>query len=61
LKITPRSGLPLRGDAGIIASDANGTMNIARLYWSNPNTNLLNDLPSEAWFDPAAWGVLALQ
>jgi hypothetical protein len=46
----------IRGDAGFISSDALGTLNVARTYWSNQATNLTNDLPSEAWLYPAAWG-----
>jgi hypothetical protein len=46
----------VRGDAGFISSDAQGTSNVARTYWSNKATNLNNDLPSEAWLYPATWG-----
>ncbi|MBA3686006.1 MAG: hypothetical protein H0W72_12325, partial [Planctomycetes bacterium] len=46
----------LRGDVGIISSDAAGLINVARTYWSNQHTNLVNDLPQEAWFEPSAWG-----
>ncbi len=52
----PKAGQKVRGDAGFISSDAAGTLNAARTYWSNPSTNLTNDLPSEAWLEPAAWG-----
>jgi len=56
LGLKPRPGLRLRGDAGFISSDAEGTVNVARTYWSNPATNLTSDLPAEAWLQPAAWG-----
>ena len=48
-------GVSLRGDAGIIFSDAAGTANAARAYWANPNTNLVSDLPQEAWIYPEMW------
>ena len=51
-----KPGGTIRGDAGIIASDAAGMINTARTYWSNQETNLVNDLPQEAWFAPRAWG-----
>lgn len=53
---TPVPGSVLRGDAGFISSDSDGLNNVARTYWSNPATNLVNDLPTESWFEPAAWG-----
>ncbi|MCY3024347.1 MAG: hypothetical protein NTW87_35675 [Planctomycetota bacterium] len=54
--LKPTTGMVVRGDAGFISSDAQGTVNVARTYWSNRATNLTNDLPSEAWLYPAAWG-----
>jgi hypothetical protein len=51
-----RSDESLHGDLGVISSDAAGTVNVARTYWSNRQTNLVNDLPLEAWFSPAKWG-----
>nr|MBA3686719.1 hypothetical protein [Planctomycetota bacterium] len=59
LGFAPSAGLCVRGDAGVIASDADGLRDVARSYWSNPATNLVNDLPSEAGLEPAAWGVWA--
>jgi hypothetical protein len=56
LGLKPRPGLRLRGDAGFISSDAGGTVNVARTYWSNRTTNLTSDMPTEAWLEPAAWG-----
>lgn len=56
LGLTPKAGTDIRGDVGFISSDATGTINIARTYWSNQNTNLVNDEPFEALFKPAAWG-----
>ena len=56
LKFKPVSGLTIRGDAGFISSDANGKVNVMRTYWSNPSTNLNNDMPTEAWLYPKMWG-----
>ena len=48
----------MRGDLGFISSDEAGTINSARTYWANKDTNLVNDLPQEAWLYPATWGLL---
>ena len=56
LGLSPAPGLIVRGDAGFISSDAQGTKNVARTYWSNTVTNLTSDEPSEAWLYPATWG-----
>ncbi|HZZ72124.1 MAG TPA: hypothetical protein VFE24_07705 [Pirellulales bacterium] len=52
----PAAGATIRGEAGFISSNAEGTIDVARTYWSNPATNLTNDLPSEAWLYPNTWG-----
>jgi hypothetical protein len=52
-----KPGAETRGDIGFISSDAAGRINTARTYWSNQATNLVNDEPMEAWFDPSRWGV----
>jgi hypothetical protein len=28
-----------------------------RVYWSNPDTTLISDLPAEARLSPGAWGL----
>ena len=61
LGIVPKSGLTLKGDLGFISSDASGTIDTARTYWSNLATNLVNDLPIEAWLSPNGWGEFNLQ
>ena len=61
LGIAPKPGLELSGDLGFILSDTAGTINSARLYWSDHDTNLVNDEPLEAWLRPGAWGTLKLQ
>ncbi len=57
----PTAGFITRGDAGFISSDALGTTNVARTYWSNEVTNLTNDMPLEAWIYPATWGELKFE
>lgn len=56
-----KSGTTLHGDLGFITSDAQGMINSARVYWSNQKTNLVNDLPSEAWMDLKQWGSIKVQ
>lgn len=58
LGLKPVKGLKVRGDFGFISSDASGTLNAARTYWRNKDTNLVNDLPQEAWLFPATWGCI---
>lgn len=61
LSLTMKQGTKLRGDLGIIASDATGLVNVARTFWAQPPTNLVNDLPSEAWFSPQGWGDFTIE
>jgi hypothetical protein len=59
--LSPEPGVTLPADVGFISSDADGTINTARTYWSNKQTNLVSDEPSEAWLYPANWGELAFE
>jgi len=59
--LAPKAGMSLRGDLGIISSDAQGRINVARTYWANPHTNIVSDLPTEAWLCPARWGQLKFE
>ncbi len=61
LGVTPRSGLKLRWDVGVLFGDDGGTQTVARHYWSNKATNLVNDVPGEADLAPQIWGVLELE
>ncbi len=60
LGVAPKAEMTLRGDVGFILSDPSGTINTARVYWSNPSTNLVNDQPHEAMLQPQAFGVFIL-
>lgn len=61
LDLQLQSGMTLRGDVGFISSDATGRVNNARTYWSNKQTNLVSDLPSEAWLYPQQWGSITVK
>ena len=60
LGVTPQAGLKLRGDAGLILSDPSGTIDAARVYWSNKSTGLVNDQPGEAILHPQGFGEFIL-
>jgi hypothetical protein len=61
LGIAPSKGLKLRGDLGVLSADGGGTQTIARRYWSNKATGLVNDIPGEADLEPATWGNFVLE
>ena len=52
----PEAGTTLTGDVGIIVADSAGQINTARIYRSNPGTNLVNDQPGEARIRPDGFG-----
>ena len=54
--INLKPGSSILGDCGIISSNADGTTNVARTYWSNKATGLVSDLPGEASLYPENWG-----
>lgn len=56
LGVQPKPESKLRGDVGFILSDPTGTINAARVYWSNKNTGLVMDQPGEAIINPQAFG-----
>lgn len=60
LGVEPKAGLKLRGDMGFILSDPAGTINTARVYWSNKSTGLVNDQPNEALIQPQGFGEFIL-
>jgi hypothetical protein len=61
LGLTPKSGLELRGDVGVLFADNGGTTTISRQYWSNKATGLVNDVPGEADLTPGLWGTFTLE
>ena len=54
LKIEP--GMRLKLDWGLLATDSEGTVVLARNYWANKATAILSDAPSEAALHPDLWG-----
>ena len=61
LGLTPKPGLTLKVDFGILSADSTGTTTIARTYWCNKTTNLVNDVPGEAELTPQLWGKLTVE
>jgi hypothetical protein len=61
LGIVPRPGAKLRGDFGILFADSGGTSCVARQYWNNKATNLVNDVPGEAELTPTLWGEIGVE
>lgn len=56
LGLTPHGSV--KADFGVIFGDRDGTVNLSRVYWSNPSTGLVNDVPGEIMLTPALWGTL---
>ena len=55
----PASGLDtLRGDLGVISSDAAGRDRVERTYHFNRHTEMTADLTTEATLQPAEWGTV---
>jgi hypothetical protein len=42
-------------------SDETGSKCLLRRYWSNRNTNMASDLPSETRLQPAEWGPVVVE
>ncbi len=61
LGIKPEPGLKLTGDVGFTGSDSTGQITVSRTYWSNPDTNLVNDEPAEAMLYPHRWSTIELE
>lgn len=60
LGIRPRPGLRLRGDVGVLFSDAGGQTTVSRVYLFNRTETMTADLHEEARLFPARWGLLVL-
>ncbi|MAX25660.1 MAG: hypothetical protein CMJ19_14265 [Phycisphaeraceae bacterium] len=61
LGMTLKPNMQLTADVGFISSDATGSINTARTYWSNKQTNLISDLPAESWLYPSQWGNISIK
>jgi hypothetical protein len=61
LGIRPRAGLKLRGDFGVLFGNPEGQITLLRSYWSNPNTGVVSDVPTEVTLEPRQWGEWGLE
>jgi hypothetical protein len=59
--IVPRAGMLLRGDMGVIFSNAEGTGSVIRKWHFNPDTAVMNDIPTEARLEPHKWGFIEVR
>lgn len=55
LHLNPAQTPSIRGDVGLVVSDQTGTRAVDRIYWSNPNTKTVADVPTEARLQPNLW------
>ncbi len=53
-------GRILQGDAGIVVADTTGRR-VARIYRFNPDTGVVNDIPTEATLDIRNWGEIEVE
>jgi hypothetical protein len=56
IHLDPKRTPVIRGDVGRVLSDQTGTRAVSREYWSNKNTAIVSDVPSEARIQPSLWG-----
>jgi len=61
--VTPKGGLGLLGDVGVIYGNEGGNKNAIRYLWSDksPEVSINNDIPSEIRIHPNQWGTLMLE
>ena len=58
---SPQPDTRLRFDWGLLLTGPDGHVVTRRMYWSNKNTSILSDVPSEAQLQPGLWGHLLVQ
>ncbi len=56
LHLAAKAGLTVAGAVGRVLSDQSGTTRIDRVSWSNTNTRIVKDVPSESRLQPNLWG-----
>ena len=61
LGVTPKGGMKLRADAGILIADTAGLQVDRRDNWSDPDTGHVADLAVEARIHPGNWGTWIFQ
>ena len=60
LSINPSTGLKIRGDIGLLFGDGSDSHTAQRVHWVDRETNVVNDVPTEAEFFPTRWGTWRL-
>lgn len=61
LGLTPKSGDRIAADLGVLFGDDTGRATARRVHWADRETNVVNDLPTEAEFAPARWGTWTIK
>lgn len=61
LAITPRPNMNLSADVGLLFGDDTGANTTQRVHWVDRETNVVNDIPTEAEFSPTRWGTITLK
>jgi hypothetical protein len=61
LGFKPKPGDTRRGDLGVLFGNESGELTLLRAYWSNENTSIVSDVPSEAALEPRQWGTLGFE
>jgi len=56
LGLEPRPGKSYKIDFGILSAASGGDVTVARTYWANQATGLVNDVPGEIMLAPGLWG-----
>ncbi|MFA6291976.1 MAG: sugar-binding protein [Victivallales bacterium] len=51
----------IRGDVGVVLSDATGSKGAQRSCWSNKATNIVMDVPDESMLQPSKWGTVIVK
>jgi hypothetical protein len=60
LGLEPQPGKSYKIDFGILSADSGGSATVARTYWANQATGLVNDAPGEIMLAPGLWGSATL-
>jgi len=63
LSVTPKPGLAMLGDVGVIYGNEGGNKNAIRYMWADksPEVSINNDIPSEIRIHPNQWGTWVLE
>jgi hypothetical protein len=61
LGFRPAPGDTRLGDLGVLFGNDSGELTLLRSYWSNDNTSVVSDIPSEAALEPRQWGTLGFE